>query len=264
MYDNQIGRWGVVDPKTDIYFSQSTYTYVANNPINLIDPTGMTIEDPDKIIEKQKQFLQTSKDEVKNMIDKGFIGSKIGKAIIEHLKGALNEIKELEKSDQNYKFVYNDEVRNTVGYDLKTKTVVTSIGTDKDSYYGVVGHEIKHSYQFEKGEISISVDNSGYGVLYDIGDETEAYNTEGMLSNPDLYVKNEDGYIKDDNWTRQKGANMVPPAYQNLRPGPININSPEGKELRNKTTIAGKEGREVTEVYIGWEKDYEKGKNKIN
>jgi RHS repeat-associated protein len=40
MYQPEIGRWGVVDPKSDKIPESSTYTYVLNNPILLIDPDG--------------------------------------------------------------------------------------------------------------------------------------------------------------------------------------------------------------------------------
>ena len=40
MYDGQIGRWHVIDPQSERYFSQTTYSYVANNPLYFIDPTG--------------------------------------------------------------------------------------------------------------------------------------------------------------------------------------------------------------------------------
>src|SRR5579885_597950 len=40
MYDDQIGRWHCLDPKADLYNSQSSYNYVGNNPINLFDPNG--------------------------------------------------------------------------------------------------------------------------------------------------------------------------------------------------------------------------------
>jgi RHS repeat-associated protein len=40
MYDDVIGRWGVVDPHSENYYSWSTYHYAANNPLIVIDPDG--------------------------------------------------------------------------------------------------------------------------------------------------------------------------------------------------------------------------------
>ena len=39
-YDATLGRWHVVDPLSEKYYSTSPYGYCLNNPVKYIDPTG--------------------------------------------------------------------------------------------------------------------------------------------------------------------------------------------------------------------------------
>jgi len=195
---------------------------------------------------------------IKGFIKNNLIDADLAKKIIDGITKNIKEIGKLESSDQIYR-VTSIDGGSGAKYEEKTGKVLIEVS--KEANVSLVGHELKHGYQYETGEISLKVDNLDYGVLYDIGDETQANNVEMMISGGKKYYEDRKNMEWTNKQTLNKGKAMTPPAYQGLPNGPININSKEGKALRQRTVEAGKAGRAVTEVYYGWQTDYSKGVN---
>ncbi len=243
-----------LDPLAENYLDNSPYNYVANNPTFYIDPDGMKIKDPDKVAEKYKNHLNSTAKAIQSLIKSGAITAADGGKLTSFTSSELKKIDKLEKSDQ----VYTCSSKTTskeggVQYDASTEEVKVTVGK---SDIGLIGHELNHAYQFEKGDISIISDNTGYGSLYDVGDETESYNVERMAKSGALNVHKP---WKNADVLSFGKTQMSPPAYQTLPTISINLKSKQGKALRKKTIEAGKNGTPVKEVYIGWQKDYTKG-----
>ncbi|MEL7196339.1 MAG: RHS repeat-associated core domain-containing protein, partial [Bacteroidota bacterium] len=262
-YDPAVARWGQVDPLAEGYYAISPYTYVANNPLIYIDPTGAIIEDTDDIVKNHKANLNESISHLEDFIGSGMVSAELGNKLIGVNRSMLKDIKKLERSEQVYKvFDSGDGVEGGLQYGEKG-AINIGIGSGANNYNGLVAHELEHAMQYERGEISIVTDNSDYGVLYDITDETNAFNQERRIGMGIGYFTDPSAVFTDAD-VRAQGATMTPPAYQSLPSGPININSPAGKALRQRTEEAGRTGQQVYEVYMGWQRDYAKSAKKRN
>lgn len=129
----------------------------------LIDPDGREIKDPDNIVKNYKNQLTTNRDALQRMINSGAIGSEVGEKLMSFYKTALGEISKLEKSDQVYTVFYDTSSKEGgMSYDMDSGEIKIGIG---DNSIGLVGHELYHAYQYENGDVSLVVDNSGYGQL---------------------------------------------------------------------------------------------------
>jgi len=84
MSDVQIGRWHTIDPLTEKFPRESSYSYVGNNPIVYIDVKGMYKYPPNKAAEYTKKYPTLTK-YLKNNIANDVTGSSIiTNALIQH------------------------------------------------------------------------------------------------------------------------------------------------------------------------------------
>lgn len=261
-----IGRWSAVDPLTEKYLNISPFVYAVNNPLRYIDPDGRKVEDPNQIVKNYKTQISENLDNLKTFIDQGLISSELGGKLTSFYNTILDEIIALETSNQVYNVYLDSSVQGgATFYNLSKNEVSISIG---DNSLGVVGHELKHAFQFESREASLMINDLGYGKLYDITDETASYNRERALTAGRRFFESpetlRDGYplkMNDQNVRDFGKANNII-SYEGLKDGPIDINSEVGKQLIQKTITAGKNNTQVDEVYKGWEIDYKKGQQK--
>ncbi len=116
----------------------------------------------------------------------------------------------------------------------------------------VIGHEIQHAIEYERGQISMKRDTSkGFGTLYDISDETQAY-WFARLAWYNITANDHfnDSTVKADN----------PSMYDSVPYERQDLGSPIGKQLKRNTEKEGAEGVPNSEFYKGWQKDYNKGR----
>ena len=241
MYDASVGRWFSADPLGESYTDISPYTYCVNNPIRMIDPNGMKITDAlweqiDRLMKEINRKWMWYEDRINNLIcrmrEGGLTDDKIFglNRRIQRLReeqavyGEISdEIYALHTSSQVYDFEYWNDMREdaagAANFNFNNGNFVIQMRSRERTY--MLAHELKHAYQFEIGEYSVSPPKIG---LYDKYDEVAAYERGTLFGGPRYTIK------------------TLPDMYKDIPNGPIDItNHPElEKNLNNPAYLLGK------------------------
>jgi len=179
-YDPALGRWMNSDPLAEMYFENSNYTYVLNNPMFFKDPNGEKVwiyyEDEDG--KQQRAEYKNNNFYSKN-------GDKINVKGNEFLKNSLKTLNDMNSTEIG-NVVLGDLIKSKNNFDIKNKApheeAAAGFYPNKDSkgnYTGggtlalgnsqdlnTVAHESFHAYQYENGTGSPTINNEVEAYLF--------------------------------------------------------------------------------------------------
>lgn len=236
-YDPALGRFSVPDPMQELYYGVNSYTYVFNNPVQLIDPTGMIVEyadDPNKSKKENRQLKREFKRSQRELNR----NSSEAKSNWNTLKNSKN-VHTIHLNEKNDKGEVRNETKEKDGYKSK-EAGGTGGGTDiyldlnKTKMQGVelgtngvnIGHEEGHAFRFDQGLVQDSYQNNWKDPddlnksLISIGDirtkeETEASHIENIiraqLDPTGQIIPLRETYNNIPIWTRQPGSKGITP-----------------------------------------------------
>jgi RHS repeat-associated protein len=178
-YMPDIGRWGCVDNMSEKYLSASPYHYAGNNPVLFYDVDGNEFTKAAWEWVKQLVADINSRQESNNKDIANYTANN------SELEATRGETATLAASDQVYDVendsngtekdaLGNSSTTNQTYYNTSNDrvTITVSSGTN----LGLFSHELKHAFQFETGQTSLSFNKKPVvNFLHDAWDEVAAY-----------------------------------------------------------------------------------------
>jgi len=168
------------------------------------------------------------------------------------LEKAIADVKAIEASTQNYKFISmppdaNGKLQGETSYDVANNQIVIAFpqSTQGKEHLGLKAHEVHHAVQFLAGKLSFDKTTGKGGVLYDLQDEVECYQIQYPLETNEVYY----GTVDIDgnpspNFTVNTTTVLALGIYNALPTTQITINSdPQGTTLQNA-------GANATDIFV--------------
>jgi RHS repeat-associated protein len=168
MYDNQIGRWMTPDPLASKYLNMSPYTTMDNNPINIVDPTGMSGE---PVIDKKNKTVTITSNITFYGADGNAALATKAAAAIQSQWNAANGKTTIDGVEYSVKFVVSGTYDNSItAADISKNTDI------KNNYIKIVASGIDVSYMDATSKTDPS-GNTGVFLLSNINDANSTTET---------------------------------------------------------------------------------------
>jgi RHS repeat-associated protein len=195
-YDPTVARFTTVDPMAEKYYSISPYAYVGNNPMRLIDPTGMIWDDSNDV-----EKLNKSIDDKINSLNKD-----ISKNQAKLDKGGLSE-KQVAKLENKI-----SEAKDRISNLNTSKADIDLLGADQNNVYTLSQTDggIHQITQASDGKIHIQTSSDALSI-HEITHVRQSLNAGGLKFSSDGKLLNAAGDVRPRNgaWYSAVAGNEV-------------------------------------------------------